>query len=138
MSSIRLTYDGRCHRPGLLDFLSRLKHQYEMHVYTMGTRAYAFEVCKAIDPDQSVFNNRVLTRDESGSTFESSFYRRFRPSRPLFILGMTSKNLQRLFPSDQSMVAIIDDRSDIWADVPNLIKVNPCAFAIHSIHLPIT
>lgn len=42
-----------------------------MHVYTMGTRAYAFEVCKAIDPDQSVFGNRVLTRDESGSEFLS-------------------------------------------------------------------
>lgn len=39
---------------------------------------------------------------------------------------MTTKNLQRLFPSDQSMVAIIDDRSDVWADVPNLVKVNPC------------
>ena len=25
--------------------------KYEMHVYTMGTRAYAEEVCKAIDPD---------------------------------------------------------------------------------------
>lgn len=38
-----------------------------MHVYTMGTRAYAFEVCKAIDPDHSIFGDRVLTRDESGS-----------------------------------------------------------------------
>lgn len=46
------------------------------------------------------------------------------------LLGMTSKNLQRLFPSDQSMVAIIDDRSDVWADVPNLVKVNPCTLSL--------
>ncbi|KAF8313855.1 hypothetical protein DL93DRAFT_2058638, partial [Clavulina sp. PMI_390] len=109
-------------RPGLASFLNNLKTKYEMHVYTMGTRAYAFEVCKAIDPDQSVFGQRVLTRDESGS--------------------MTSKNLQRLFPSDQSMVAVIDDRADVWADVPNLVKVNPYDFFvgigdINSAHLPV-
>jgi RNA polymerase II subunit A C-terminal domain phosphatase len=41
-----------------------------MHVYTMGTRAYALEVCKTIDPDGSVFGGRVLTRDESGSEWD--------------------------------------------------------------------
>ncbi|KAF8140463.1 hypothetical protein EV363DRAFT_1501642 [Boletus edulis] len=30
-------------RPGLLDFLHKLSTKYEMHVYTMGTRAYAEE-----------------------------------------------------------------------------------------------
>jgi len=38
-----------------------------MHVYTMGTRAYAEEVCKAIDPDGKFFGGRILSRDESGS-----------------------------------------------------------------------
>ena len=41
--------------------------KYEMHVYTMGTRAYAEEVCAAIDPDGKIFGNRILSRDESGS-----------------------------------------------------------------------
>lgn len=41
--------------------------KYEMHVYTMGTRAYAEEVCAAIDPDEKIFGGRVLSRDESGS-----------------------------------------------------------------------
>lgn len=41
--------------------------KYDMHVYTMGTRAYAEEVCAAIDPDGSVFKGRILSRDESGS-----------------------------------------------------------------------
>ena len=40
-----------------------------MHVYTMGTRAYAEEVCAAIDPGGKIFGGRVLSRDESGSEF---------------------------------------------------------------------
>lgn len=41
--------------------------KYEMHVYTMGTRAYAEEVCASIDPDGKIFGGRLLSRDESGS-----------------------------------------------------------------------
>lgn len=33
----------------------------------MGTRAYAEEVCAAIDPDGKLFGGRILSRDESGS-----------------------------------------------------------------------
>ena len=40
--------------------------------------------------------------------------------------GLTQKSLQRLFPSDQSMVVIIDDRADVWEWSPNLVKVIPC------------
>src|SRR5713101_4497876 len=53
--------------PGWFNFLSSVATKYEMHVYTMGTRAYAEEVCKAIDPDGNIFCGRVLSRDESGS-----------------------------------------------------------------------
>lgn len=77
-----------------------------MHVYTMGTRAYAEEVCAAIDPDGTIFGGRLLSRDESGS--------------------LTQKSLQRLFPCDTSMVVIIDDRADVWEWSPNLVKVVPC------------
>lgn len=38
-----------------------------MHVYTMGTRAYAEQVCAALDPDRKLFGGRILSRDESGS-----------------------------------------------------------------------
>lgn len=41
--------------------------KYEMHVYTMGTRAYAEKVCAAIDPSGQLFGGRILSRDESGS-----------------------------------------------------------------------
>lgn len=35
----------------------------------MGTRAYAEEVCAAIDPDGKIFGGRILSRDESGSEY---------------------------------------------------------------------
>ncbi|KAF8203863.1 hypothetical protein BJ912DRAFT_941247, partial [Pholiota molesta] len=97
-------------RPGWKEFLRDCAAKYEMHVYTMGTRAYAEEVCAAIDPDGSIFGGRVLSRDESGS--------------------LTQKSLQRLFPCDTSMVVIIDDRADVWEWSPNLLKVIPYDFFI--------
>ncbi|QRW12188.1 NLI interacting factor-like phosphatase [Ceratobasidium sp. AG-Ba] len=98
-------------RPGLARFLKELSAKYEMHVYTMGTRAYAMEVCAAIDPDGSIFAGRILSRDESGS--------------------MTHKNIERLFPVDQSMVVIIDDRADVWdTHQNNLVKVIPYDFFV--------
>ncbi|KIY69388.1 hypothetical protein CYLTODRAFT_420781 [Cylindrobasidium torrendii FP15055 ss-10] len=97
-------------RPGWKEFLRDMAFKYEMHVYTMGTRAYAEKVCAAIDPDGSIFRGRILSRDESGS--------------------LTSKSLQRLFPTDTSMVVIIDDRGDVWEWSPNLVKVAPYDFFV--------
>lgn len=45
-----------------------MSEKYEMHVYTMGTRAYAEAVCATIDPNSDIFGGRILSRDESGST----------------------------------------------------------------------
>ena len=56
-------------RPGWQEFLSSVAKKYDMHVYTMATRAYAEEVCAAIDPDGGLFGGRILSRDESGSEF---------------------------------------------------------------------
>ncbi|KIJ57127.1 hypothetical protein M422DRAFT_198518 [Sphaerobolus stellatus SS14] len=97
-------------RPGLLEFLEKMNNKYEMHVYTMGTRAYAEAVCAALDPQGTIFGNRILSRDESGS--------------------LTQKSLQRLFPCDTSMVVIIDDRADVWEWSPNLLKVRPYDFFV--------
>ena len=43
-------------------------------------------------------------------------------------LDFNSKNLARLFPTDQSMVVVIDDRADVWGNISNLVKVVPCKF----------
>jgi RNA polymerase II subunit A-like phosphatase len=44
----------------------------------------------------------------------------------LMRIGVRIKNLKRLFPTDQSMVVVIDDRGDVWGEIPNLVKVIPC------------
>lgn len=97
-------------RPGLSDFLRNVSKIYELHIYTMGTRAYAKNIADVIDPEHRIFGDRILSRDESGSS--------------------TAKNLQRLFPVDTKMVVIIDDRGDVWKWSPNLIKVTPYDFFV--------
>ncbi|KTW27757.1 hypothetical protein T552_02197 [Pneumocystis carinii B80] len=97
-------------RPGLEQFLENISKLYEMHIYTMGTRAYAASIAQLIDKDKKYFGDRILSRDESGNT--------------------TQKNIQRLFPVDTSMVVIIDDRADVWQWSPNLIKVTPYEFFV--------
>ncbi|MCJ1400819.1 Carboxy-terminal domain (CTD) phosphatase [Xylographa trunciseda] len=97
-------------RPGLEGFLESVSKLYELHIYTMGTRAYAQNIAKLIDPDRRIFGDRILSRDESGS--------------------LVAKNLQRLFPVDTKMVVIIDDRGDVWKWNENLIKVTPYDFFV--------
>ena len=118
-------------RPGWREFLSHVSTKYEMHVYTMGTRAYAEEVCAAIDPGGVFFGGRILSRDESGS--ESTPIQGLRYGTLNINSGLTQKSLQRLFPCDTSMVVIIDDRADVWEWSPNLVKVIPCRFTIQSL-----
>ncbi|KAL0075274.1 hypothetical protein J3Q64DRAFT_1704091 [Phycomyces blakesleeanus] len=97
-------------RPGLSEFLEKVSQLYELHIYTMGTRHYAEAVAREIDPRGTMFRERILSRDESGS--------------------VTQKTLQRLFPCDTSMVVVLDDRSDVWSFSPNLIKIKPYEFFV--------
>lgn len=90
-------------RPGLKEFLDRVSEMYEMHVYTMATRAYAQAVAHIIDPDGRYFGDRILSRDENYTD--------------------KLKSLNRLFPTNTDMVVIIDDRADIWHYCDNLIRV---------------
>lgn len=123
-------------RPGLREFLKGIAEMYEMHVYTMGTRAYAVEVCKIIDPDGGLFGGRILSRDESGS--ESHSFLDSDQDAEGGLAGMTRKSLQRLFPCDTSMVVIIDDRADVWDGSPNLVKVIPCTSSPPAPPAPLT
>ena len=51
-------------RPRVREFLSYIKELYELHIYTMGTRAYATHVTRILDPSQDTFTERVLSRDD--------------------------------------------------------------------------
>lgn len=98
-------------RPGLEGFLAHVAELYELHVYTMGTRAYAQNIAKIVDPEHKLFGDRIISRDENGS--------------------LTAKSLSRIFPVDTKMVVIIDDRADVWPkNRPNLIKVVPYDFFV--------
>lgn len=90
-------------RPGLRGFFDRVSKMYEMHVYTMATRAYAQAVMKIIDPDRKYFGDRILSRDENYTD--------------------KLKNLTRLFYQNTAMVVIIDDRADVWQYSPHLVRV---------------
>ncbi|POS83636.1 hypothetical protein EPUL_003621, partial [Erysiphe pulchra] len=96
-------------RPGLKNFLNKISEMYELHVYTMGTRAYAMNIAKIVDPEKKLFGDRIISRDENGS--------------------ITTKSLSRLFPVNTKMVVIIDDRADVWPkNRSNLVKVVPYDF----------
>ncbi|KAJ3339377.1 Carboxy-terminal domain (CTD) phosphatase, partial [Kappamyces sp. JEL0680] len=95
-------------RPGALQFLEHIYDKYEMHIYTMGTRNYAHAVANILDPAKKYFQDRILSREDSGS--------------------FVHKTIKRLFPVDQSMVVAIDDRADVWQWSPNLIHVRAYDF----------
>ncbi|KAI1458605.1 hypothetical protein F4805DRAFT_423987 [Annulohypoxylon moriforme] len=96
-------------RPGLAEFLEKISQLFELHVYTMGTRAYALNIAKIVDPTQKLFGNRIISRDEND--------------------GIEAKSLQRLFPVSTNMVVVIDDRADVWPrNRPNIIRVTPFDF----------
>lgn len=90
-------------RPGLKDFFDRMSKIYEMHVYTMATRAYAQAIMKIIDPERKYFGDRILSRDENYTD--------------------KLKNLTRLFYKNTEMVVIIDDRADVWQYSDHLVRV---------------
>ncbi|CAO3598553.1 unnamed protein product [Absidia cylindrospora] len=82
----------------------------------MGTRQYADAVVQEIDPDHSIFQDRIMSRDENDRKSKSE-------NR-----SSTKKSLDRLFSSDKSMVAIIDDRMDVWDYSPHLVHIKPYVF----------
>jgi FCP1-like phosphatase family protein len=81
-------------RPGLVHWLERLAVQYELYIYTAGTRTYAEAVAKIFDPQGRLFGSRIISRTDVPE------------------LGKV-KRLERFFPIDNSMVLAVDDRSDV-------------------------
>lgn len=97
-------------RPNLYNFLQTISRLYELHIYTMGTRAYAENIARLVDPDRKLFGERILSRTETP--------------------GEVSKNLRKLFPVDNRMVVIIDDRADVWNWSNYLVRVQPFNFFV--------
>lgn len=103
-------------RPNLKKFLARVSRKFQLHIYTMGSRPYAARIASLIDPEKRLFSGRITSRED-------------------FIEGsLNQKSIQRLFPCDDSMVLIVDDREDVWTAanglefMPNLIRAQPYTF----------
>jgi FCP1-like phosphatase family protein len=106
-------------RPGLHEFLRTIADRFELHIYTMGSRPYADTVASIIDSDERLFQGRITSRDD----FEDG--------------RLNQKNLKHVFPCDDSMVLVVDDREDVWVaqdqslhgrHFPNLIRARPYYF----------
>ncbi|GLE10400.1 hypothetical protein PINS_up022501 [Pythium insidiosum] len=84
-------------RPGLSAFLSELSTMYDLFIYTHGTRLYAEEIAKIIDPTGAIFQHRIVARTDTPD--------------------MAHKSLKLLFPScDDRMILVLDDRIDVWKE----------------------
>ena len=59
-------------RPQLQHFLQQASKLYKLEVYTFGTRAYASEVVKFIDPEGLYFEDRIVTRCRTHAAFSNA------------------------------------------------------------------
>ncbi len=89
----------------------------------MGTKQYATKIAELIDSDNVFFKeHRIISRDDCvGKPISPSQISSSTPD-----VDFSYKNLKRLFPCDDTMVLIVDDREDVWSDARNLIKIEPC------------
>ncbi|KAK0422754.1 hypothetical protein QR680_007763 [Steinernema hermaphroditum] len=97
-------------RPYCHQFLENISKYYEMHVVTFGQRQYAHLIANQLDPNHHFFAQRIMSRDE------------------LFHNLQKTQNLKALFPCGEELIAIIDDRRDVWEDMDNLVQVKPYKF----------
>jgi FCP1-like phosphatase family protein len=94
-------------RPYLKEFFEMLKDLFEFHIFTHGVREYAVKIAKIIDPDGTLFQEKVLSREEC-------------PNERI-------KTLSDIFPSsNQNTVLIVDDNFTVWKNNwKNLILISP-------------
>lgn len=102
-------------RQDLDTFLDSMSKLYEMHIFTFACKRYAHQISDIIDPEHKYFGSRILSRDESKDQF------------------CKHGNLNNIFPCGDAMVVIIDDRADVWANAPNLVRVRPYFYFKNSI-----
>eukprot|EP00164_Ancoracysta_twista_P005994 GFYU01008261.1.p1 GENE.GFYU01008261.1~~GFYU01008261.1.p1 ORF type:complete len:582 (-),score=51.29 GFYU01008261.1:32-1777(-) len=97
-------------RPGVVRFLKTLNSLCELHIYTMGTKPYAQKIASLLEEKAGgkLFGERIFSREDGADP--------------------TKKDFESLFPCDDSMVIIVDDREDVWKYRGNVLKVDPYSF----------
>ncbi|EUD68645.1 hypothetical protein C922_01045 [Plasmodium inui San Antonio 1] len=88
-------------RPYVRQFLQILSLYYELSIYTNATREYADVVIAILDPDRTLFADRIVARCNSADREEN-------------------KNFSKIYPNvDCKYVIAFDDRKDVWTDIPH-------------------
>ncbi|KAL7674482.1 hypothetical protein ACOME3_000761 [Neoechinorhynchus agilis] len=103
------TYCSRF-RNGVHEFFENIRHLYRMDVFTLGQRSYAREIVRFIDPNETLFSGRIVTRDECVDLSDKTL------------------NLKSIYPSGDHMVVIIDDRFDVWNHADNQVVVKAFSY----------
>uniref|UniRef100_A0A0N4ZFI1 RNA polymerase II subunit A C-terminal domain phosphatase n=1 Tax=Parastrongyloides trichosuri TaxID=131310 RepID=A0A0N4ZFI1_PARTI len=97
-------------RPYARKFLENISKIYELHVVSYGQRNYAHQIAFILDPEKKLFGHRILSRDE------------------ILSANHKTSNMKMLFPCGEQLIAIIDDRADVWQYADNLLQVSPYKF----------
>ncbi|CAD2108818.1 NLI interacting factor-like phosphatase, putative [Plasmodium vinckei] len=88
-------------RPYVRQFLEILSLYYELSIYTNATREYADVVIAILDPDRTIFADRIVARCSSVDRDEN-------------------KHFEKIYPNvDPKYVIAFDDRKDVWYDIPH-------------------
>jgi len=121
-------------RPFLAEFLRVVSEQYQITLYTNGTRKYAEAISGLLDPDNKLFNRRIVARTDmpsvglpsrelsafSAADLTTMDYSNF--DNPTFSAASNihqgvydgNKSLSLLFLNATSLVVVVDDRDDVW------------------------
>lgn len=98
-------------RPYLDQFLQNAEKNFQLTIYTAGTRRYAEAVAKILDSERKLFCDRIVSRSDVPNVKNDG----------------NDKSLDRIFLKDSSMAVIMDDREDVWKgnQVEQLLLVRP-------------
>lgn len=99
-------------RPGIVQFLEKIRGLFDIHVYTMGTRCYAKAIIETIVyrlmDGVSVFNGKIFTRCDT---------------------GRDEKYLSFILPGLEHRTVILDDSPNVWKDFKyHVIPIYPYKF----------
>lgn len=102
-------------RPGLCEFLEEMHELFEMHVFTLGVREYANEICKNIDPDKKYFGDRIISRSENNGELKKSIKRILNIDKNVLVLDdslATCRFVENVIVIAQFIYYEVDEFSD--------------------------
>ncbi|CAG13069.1 unnamed protein product, partial [Tetraodon nigroviridis] len=98
-------------RPYYKEFLEKISELFELNIFTFACQSYAKTVAGFLDPDNTFFAQRIISRD-------NCFY----PATKM-------ANVRFFSPCGESMTCMIDDREDVWNFAPGLVAVKPYMYS---------